>query len=88
MTNIQIQSRLNACLTEESSLSNAGNILHEFRVSEMTAVLKFFIEKYEQRKDLLPLFWNDKSDACPLEEGQQDDQIINFRRFVGKIDDR
>lgn len=78
----EIKERIECCLTEESSFSNAGNLLHEFKASEIQSVLAFLIEKYERRKFLLEEFWNSKSDACPLECETQEQQIIAFRRFV------
>ena len=80
--------RINACLTEENHLSNAGNIMSEFTIAQIPNVLAVLLEKYEGRKNLLSEFWNSASDACPLEDTLQDDQILAFRRFVYKIDEK
>lgn len=79
---MNITERINSCLPDESPMSNAGNILNEFKVSELEKVLAYFIEKYETRKDLLAEFWSHKSDACPIDHKASDDQIISFKRFV------
>ena len=46
-------------------------------------VIKYFSGWMKtQGVDLLAEFWNAKSDNCPLESSEQDEQLLKFKAFI------
>ena len=83
-----LSKRINRCLTELKSEQNAENMLREFKVSELSEVLAYLIEKYDERYSLLSYFWQSKSDACPIDETRMEDQLMKFEQFITLRDSR
>jgi len=79
-----IKERILACFNE-SIEESVGNIQMEFSVHELSKVLEVLIHAYKERPLLLQKFWQSASDACPLEESEYENQIIEFKKFVNEI---
>jgi len=73
---------LNESISEGDSESATNHLFAKLSIHRLHDVVKFLIEEYNDRPDLLQEFWNSRSDACPLEATEQEQQESDFKGFV------
>ncbi len=80
-----VKERFLYCLTETKDYEKmAFHVMAEFKLQELQDVIQYLLEKFEDEPDLLNQFWNHKSDACPLEASEMEEQVGSFRGWVMK----
>ena len=80
-----IKQRFLNCLSETKDYDKmASHVLAEFKPHELQDVIQYLLKKFEDEPDLLNQFWNHRSDACPLEATEMEDQVGKFRGWVMK----
>lgn len=73
---------LSDAISEGNTESSVNFLFSTLPLHKVQDVVKLLIDSYKNQPELLQQFWNSKSDMCPLEATEHEDQINKFKGFV------